>query len=65
MPGMKVDLTKWTAKGTNEFGLDATKLMPSSGTMELHSEMGMGLNMGVPGQGINMKMDVSLHIEAK
>lgn len=65
MPGMQVDLTKWTAKGTNEFGLDATKLMPSSGTMELHSEMGMGLNMGVPGQGINMKMDVSLHIEAK
>jgi hypothetical protein len=63
MPGMKVDLTKWTAKGTNEFGLDATKLMPSSGTMELHSEMGMGL--GVPGQGINMKMDVSLHIETK
>jgi len=63
MPGMKVDLTKWTAKGTNEFGLDATKLMPSSGTMELHSEMGMGL--GVPGQGINMKMDVNLRIEAK
>jgi hypothetical protein len=63
MPGMKVDLTKWTAKGTNEFGLDATKLMPSSGTMELHSEMGMGL--GIPGQGINMKMDVSLHIETK
>jgi hypothetical protein len=63
MPGMKVDLTKWTAKGTNEFSLDATKLMPTSGSMELHSEMGMGL--GVPGQGINMKMDVSLHIEAK
>jgi hypothetical protein len=63
MPGMKVDLTKWTAKGTNEFGLDATKLMPSSGTMELHSEMGMGL--GIPGQGVNMKMDVSLHIETK
>jgi hypothetical protein len=65
MPGMKVDLTKWTAKGTNEFGLDAGKLMPSSGTMELHSEMGMGLNMGVPNQGINMKMDVSLKIEGK
>ena len=63
MPGMKVDLTKWTAKGTNEFGLDATKLMPSSGTMVLHSEMGMGL--GIPGQGVNMKMDVSLKIESK
>jgi hypothetical protein len=65
MPGMKVDLTKWTAKGTNEFGLDATKLMPASGTMELHSEMGMGINMGAQSQGINMKMDVSLHIETK
>jgi hypothetical protein len=31
--------------------------------MELHSEMGMGL--GIPGQGVNMKMDVSLHIETK
>jgi Family of unknown function (DUF6263) len=63
MPGMKVDLTKWTAKGTNEFGLDATKLMPTSGTMELHSEMGMGLNLGAQSQGINMKMDVNLKIE--
>jgi hypothetical protein len=62
---MKVDLTKWTAKGNNEFGLDASKLMPSSGTMELHSEMGMGLNMGAQNQGINMKVDVNLHIESK
>jgi hypothetical protein len=33
--------------------------------MELHSEMGMGINMGAQSQGINMKMDVSLHIETK
>jgi hypothetical protein len=65
MPGMKVDLTKWTAKGTSEFGLDAGKLMPSSGTMELHSEMGMGLNLGAQSQGFTMKMDVNLRIEAK
>jgi hypothetical protein len=65
MPGMKVDLTKWTGKGTSELGLDAGKLMPSSGTMELHSEIGMGLNMGPQSPSLTMKTDVNLHIEAK
>ena len=61
MPGLKLDLTKWTGKGTSELGLDAGKIMPSSGTMELHSEIGMGLNMGAQSQGFTMKMDVNLH----
>ena len=34
--------------------------------MELHSEMGMGLNMGGQSQGgVTMKMDVNLQIEGK
>jgi hypothetical protein len=65
MPGMQVDLTKWTGKASSEFELEAGKLMPSSGTMELHSEMGMGLNMGPQSPSFTMKMDVTLKIESK
>ncbi len=69
MPGMKVDLTKWTGKGSSELAIDAGKLMPSSGTMELHTEIGMGLNMGVnlgpQAPSFNTKMDVNLKIESK
>jgi hypothetical protein len=65
LPGTQVDLTKWAFKTSGEFGLDTGKLMPTSGTMELHSEMGMGLNMGGQSQGIIMKIDVNLSIEGK
>jgi hypothetical protein len=65
MPGMKVDLTKWASKAASEFGLETGKLMPTSGTMELHTEIGMGLNMGVQSQGFIMKMDVNLRIDTK
>jgi len=65
MPGMKVDLTKWSGKGSSELGLDTGKLMPSSGTMELHTEIGMGINMGPQSPSLTMKMDVNLRIEAK
>jgi len=68
MPGMKVDLTKWSGKSGSELGLDAGKLMPSLGTMEIHSEIGMGFNMGMnlpQNPSLIMKMDVSLKIEGK
>ena len=65
MPGMKVDLTKWTGKASSELELDAAKLMPTSGTMELHTEMGMGINMGAQSQGFLTKVDLNLRIETK
>jgi hypothetical protein len=66
MPGVQVDLTKWTSKATSEFALEPGKLMPTSGTMELHSEMGMGmLAMGPQGPSFTMKMDVNIVIEGK
>jgi hypothetical protein len=68
MPGMKVDLTKWSGKGSSELTVDAGKLMPSSGTMEIHSEIGMGINMGMnlpQNPSLNMKMDVTLQIKGK
>jgi hypothetical protein len=65
MSGMKVDLTKMTGKATSEFGLDLGKPMPSAGTMDSHSDIAMGLNMGGQNQSITMKMDLNLRLEAK
>jgi hypothetical protein len=65
MPGMKLDLTKMTGKGTGELSLDLGKLLPSAGTTDFHSETAMGLNMGGQKQAITVKMDLNLRLEAK
>ena len=65
MPNMKVDLTKWAGKGTSELQVDTGKLMPSSGTTESHSEIGMSLNLGGQNQSFIMKTDMELRLEAK
>ncbi len=65
MPGMKVDLTKMTGKGSGELSLDLGKLLPSAGTTGFHSEAVMGLNLGGQNQVLTMKMDVELRLEAR
>jgi hypothetical protein len=65
MPGTKVDLTKWSGKSSSELGLDANKVMASSGTMEMHTEIGMGIIMGPQSPSFTTKMDVNLRIESK
>ena len=65
MPGMKVDLTQMTGKGTSERTLDLGKLLPSAGTSDLHSEAAMALDMGGQKQAISTKTDLNVRLEAK
>jgi len=65
MPGMKIDLTKMTGRGTGELQLDLAQLLPSMTTADSHSEFSMGMNAGGQKQSMNMKMDVSLKFEAQ
>ena len=65
MRGMKMDLAGATGKIASELSLDADKLMPSSGTMDIHSELKQRVKAGAQTQAITMKRDVNLRIEAK
>ena len=65
MPGLKVDLTKMTGKGTGESTFDLAKLLPSAGTTDLHSETSMAMDMGGQKQAISTKMDLNVRLEAK
>jgi hypothetical protein len=64
MPGLKMDLTKMTGKGSGDVTFDLGQLMAREATLELHSEMQMV--MGAPQKTtIGMKMDINLHLETK
>lgn len=65
MPGMKIDLTKMTGRGTGELQLDLAQLLPSMATADSHSEFSMGMNAGGQKQSMNMKVDLSLKLEAQ
>ena len=67
MPGLKVDLTKMIGTGTGESMFDLGKLLPSAGTMDLHSETDMAMNMGGQKQAISTKarLECSPRIRSK
>ena len=65
MPGMKVDLTKMTGKGTGQRTFALTNLLPTAGTGVVHTEASMAMNMGGQKQAMTMKMDVDVQFEAK
>jgi len=65
MPGMQADLTKMDATGTGNASLDLTQVLPSSGTIDFHSEVNMAMDMGVQKQPMTMKADVSVTFESK
>jgi hypothetical protein len=65
LPGLMVDLSKMTGNGTGSTTLDLTKLMPLMGTVDEHTEVVMGMNMGQQKQSMTMKMDVNVQITAK
>lgn len=65
MPGLALDLTKMTANGTGELTSDLGQLLPSAGTMDLHSDVSMGMNMGGKKQNMETKIDLNLRLEAK
>jgi hypothetical protein len=65
MPGIKVDLTKMTGKGSSERTFDLAKLLPTTGTGKVHTETAMAMNMGGQKQAMTMKMDMDVQFEAK
>ena len=65
MPGIKVDVTKFTGSGTGQVTLDLAQLMPALATADMRSEMSMGIDLGGQKQNMTMKMDLSLRMEAK
>jgi len=65
MPGLKMDLTKMTGKGTGERTVDLGKLLPLAGTGEVHSETSMVMNAGGQKQAMTMKMDMNIRLETK
>ncbi|HWH72597.1 MAG TPA: DUF6263 family protein [Candidatus Sulfotelmatobacter sp.] len=65
MPGLKVDLTKMSGTGAGDITADLAQLLPSLATIDSHSDMTMGMNMGGQNQAMGMKMDMNLRLEAK
>ncbi len=65
MPGMKVDLSKMTGRGTAERTSDLNRLLPLAATVQTHSEFTMGVNAGGQNQSIDMKMDMNVKMESK
>jgi hypothetical protein len=65
LPGMKVQLTKMTGNGTGNTTLDLGKLLPSEATVDIHSEVSMGMNMGQQKQTITIKTDTNIRLEAQ
>jgi hypothetical protein len=65
MPGMKVDLTKMTGKGTSQRTFALANLLPVAGTGVVHTEASMAMNMGGQKQAMTMKMDMDVRFEAK
>jgi hypothetical protein len=65
MPGIQLDLTKMTGKGSGERIYDLAKLLPTTGKGHVHSETAMAMNMGGPKQAMNVKTDIDISFAAK
>jgi len=65
MQGIKVDLTKLAGSGKGNVTFDLAQLMPSAGSLDMHTEMSMAMNMGNQKQTMSMKMDLNVKLEAK
>ena len=65
MPGMKMDVTKMTGTGKGNAALDLSKLLATEGTMEMHIEMNMALNMGGQKQPMTVKTTQEIQVRSK
>jgi len=65
MPGMKMDVTKMTGTGKGNAALDLSKLLATEGTMEMHIEMNMALNMGGQKQPMTVKTTQEIQVGSK
>jgi hypothetical protein len=65
MPGLKLELTKMTGTGTRELSQELGKLLPSSGTVGLVSDMAFAMDLGGQNQALSMKLDMNLNLQAQ
>ena len=65
MPGLKLDLIKMVGNGTGESTFELGKLLPSTGTTDLHTETDMAMDMGGQKQPISTKLDLNVRLESK
>jgi hypothetical protein len=65
MPELKVDVTKMTGRGTGSVTTDLAHLLPLQATIDSHSEMSMGMDVGGQKQTMTMKMDMNIRLETK
>lgn len=65
MPGMKVDLNKFTSTGSGTTVQELGKIMPQSVSMDQETLMNMGMNLGQQKQKMDMKMTMKISMESK
>ena len=65
MPGLQIDLEKMSGNGAGHMTLDLSHVLPPEGTIDLHSEFSMAMDMGGQKQAMGMKTDLNLQFESK
>jgi hypothetical protein len=65
LPGLKLNLTKMTGKGTGSTSLSLTQLLASERTLELHTEQAVTMDAGGQPQPLTVATDLKLRSEAK
>jgi hypothetical protein len=65
MPGLKMDVTKMTGKGTGDATVNLNQILPAKAAMDSKSEIAMSMDMAGQKQAMTMKMDINLKMETK
>jgi hypothetical protein len=65
MPGLKLDLNKYTGSGGGEVTLDLTRPMPVTAMAKMQAEQSLGINAGGQAQTMDMKMNIQVRMETK
>jgi hypothetical protein len=65
MPGLTLDLTKMTGKGSGDLAFDLTRLLPGEGTCAFISEAVMEMNVGGQKNAMTTKTTLNLRVEGK
>lgn len=65
MPGLKLDLTRMTGKGSGEMMLDLGHVLPVSGKMKSQGDMAMSMNMGGQPQAMSTVINVEVLLESR
>jgi hypothetical protein len=63
-PGMKLDLSKFSGKGSADISLDLGKIIPTSAKTDMQSEVEMSMNLGGQKQAMAMKMTMQGEMES-